>query len=640
MSIQVLSPEVVDQIAAGEVVERPAHLVKELVENSIDAGATRVHVEFFDGGRIVKVIDNGKGMSPEDLPKALDRFATSKISKSDDLWSLKTFGFRGEALASISSVSKMTLTTRRKGDEQAYQLISEYGKKQPIERVGGSQGTTVLMENLFENMPARLKFLKSDAAEHTAIKTTLKAMALAHHDVEFRIQENSKLVNFWTACKDRKERAEQILEIKPLFVGEASREYVKAYAVFADPHNVAKTAKNIWLFAQNRWVQDRSLQAAVNEAYRSLLMHGEFPIAAVWVETDPEYIDVNIHPTKSQVKFHDPSLAFRAVAGALRGTLEKAPWIQQSGQLRSQAQFGEAGGTVDYSDPAATYSSAKGLPNFAAAPVEMPKENLAFNDSTFKTTQFQKKDFNFPASSVQQNKTSYQTLMDAAESRQNFSNQNPDMEETQSTPISNETVAPVSGGYWSSLEVLGQANLTYIVTQHRDKMVFVDQHAAHERVAYEKLMNAWKGGKIDIQDFLFPLAIDMSPEKVEGLLLLAKDIERLGVFIEPLGPGTVGVKAAPLFIKESILGKVLDRMATEVVDQGGSYSLERAVGDICATMACHSVVRAGQALSIDQMKNLLREMDHFPLSSFCPHGRPVSVEYPFYKLEKDFGRIV
>ncbi|WP_413294320.1 DNA mismatch repair endonuclease MutL [Bdellovibrio sp. HCB185ZH] len=647
MSIQVLSPEVVDQIAAGEVVERPAHLVKELVENSIDAGATRVHVEFFDGGRIVKVIDNGKGMSPEDLPKALDRFATSKISKSDDLWSLKTFGFRGEALASISSVSKMTLTTRREGDEQAFQLVSLYGKKQPIDRVGGSQGTTVLMENLFENMPARLKFLKSDSAEHTAIKTTLKAMALAHHDVEFRIQENSKLVNFWPACKDRKERAEQILEIKPLFVGEASREYVKAYAVFADPHNVAKTAKNIWLFAQNRWVQDRSLQAAVNEAYRSLLMHGEFPIAAVWVETDPEYIDVNIHPTKSQVKFHDPSLAFRAVAGALRGTLEKAPWIQQSGQLRSQAQFAGEKGAVDYSDPAATYPSAKSLPNFAVNAAteksgvttqsEMPKENLAFQDSTFKTTQFQKKDFSFPTTSVQQPQMSYQTLAEAAESRQNFE-MPPKNDTASATNI--EAVAPVSGGYWSSLEVLGQANLTYIVTQHRDKMVFVDQHAAHERVAYEKLMNAWKGGKIDIQDFLFPLAIDMSPEKVEGLLLLAKDIERLGVFIEALGPGTVGVKAAPLFIKESVLGKVLDRMATEVVDQGGSYSLERAVGDICATMACHSVVRAGQALSIDQMKNLLREMDHFPLSSFCPHGRPVSVEYPFYKLEKDFGRIV
>ncbi|WP_374001638.1 DNA mismatch repair endonuclease MutL [Bdellovibrio bacteriovorus] len=618
MSIQILSPEVVDQIAAGEVVERPAHLVKELVENSIDAGATRVHVEFFDGGRIVKVIDNGKGMAPEDLPKALERFATSKISKTDDLWSLRTFGFRGEALASIAAVSKLTLTSRRSGDEQAHQLISEYGRKKDLDKVGGSQGTTILIENLFDNTPARLKFLKSDSAENTAIKTTLKAMALSHFDVEFRIQENGKLVSFWPACKNRKDRVEQILEIKPLFEGEAVRENVRAYAVFADPHNVAKTSKNIWLFAQNRWIQDRSLQAAVNEAYRNLLMHGEYPIAAVWVETDPDCVDVNIHPTKSQVKFQEPSLAFRAVAGALRSTLEQAPWIVRNTENTIQAGAPVAGSATTADD----LSSA----------MPMPQQNLSFQDRSLDVTQFQKKEFNFPksvpSSSVQQPQTTYQALAEAASGRESFA------------PAGTSAATDAPMGYWSSLEVLGQANLTYIVTQSREKIVFVDQHAAHERVVFEKLMTAWKGGKVDIQDFLFPLAIDMSPEKVEGLLTMAKEIERLGVHIEALGPGTIGVKAAPLMIKESSLSGVLDRMATEIVDQGGSYSLERTVGDICATMACHSVVRAGQSLSHDQMKNLLRDMDLFPLSSFCPHGRPVSVEYPFYKLEKDFGRIV
>ncbi|HEY1079309.1 MAG TPA: DNA mismatch repair endonuclease MutL [Bdellovibrio sp.] len=619
-SIRVLSAEVVDQIAAGEVVERPSHLVKELVENSIDAGATRVHVEFFDGGRIVKVIDNGKGMSPEDLPKSLERFATSKISKTDDLWSLRTFGFRGEALASIAAVSKLTLTSRREGDEQAHQLISEYGKRKDIDKVGGSQGTTILMENLFDNTPARLKFLKSDSAENTAIKTTLKAMALSHFDIEFRVQENGKLVSFWPACKNRKDRVEQILEIKPLFEGEASRENVRAYAVFADPHNVAKTARNIWLFVQNRWVQDRSLQAAVNEAYRSLLMHGEYPIAAVWVDVDPDCIDVNIHPTKSQVKFQEPSLAFRAVAAALRGTLEQAPWLKESERPRGPQPLSD----VSPND----YGSSAGLPNYATQAPVMPKENLAFQDNSLQTTQFQKKNFNFPKFTVSEPQATYETLAQAAESRA------PMMDSL------NEVQEEAPRGYWSSLEVLGQANLTYIVTQARDKIVFVDQHAAHERVVFEKLMNAWKGGKVDVQDFLFPLAVDMSPEKVEAILLIAKDIERLGVFVEALGPGTVGVKAAPLMIKESILSSVLDKMAHEIVEQGGSYSLERVVGDICATMACHSVVRAGQALGLEQMKNLLREMDAFPLSSFCPHGRPVSVEYPFYKLEKDFGRIV
>lgn len=659
MSIQILSPEVIDQIAAGEVVERPAHLVKELVENSVDAGATRVHVEYFDGGRLVKVIDNGKGMTPDDLPKAIARFGTSKITKTEDLWKLRTFGFRGEALASISSVSRLTITTRRPDDETAYQLICEYGKVAPIEKVGGSQGTTVLMENLFDNTPARLKFLKSDSAEHTVIKTTLKAMALSHPHVEFRVQENGKLVFFWPACPDRKSRVEQILEISPLYEGEAVRENVKAYAVFADPHNVAKTSRNIWLFAQNRWVQDRSMQAAVNEAYRNLLMHGEFPIAAIWVETDPDCIDVNIHPTKSQVKFQDPSLAFRAVAAALRGTLEQAPWVP-----RNEGQAFSGGWRALDKSNAALVDYEK-----------MPEETLRFSDQTLDVTQFQKKDFSFPnvsgnefknhqqvRSSFPQNSENSESLDISSVSRealQNNSSENKslsgsgirslDVKESMSSQsmagstFGNDSVSssvPIKLGYWSSLEVLGQANLTYIVTQTRDKIVFVDQHAAHERVVFEKLMSAWKGGKVDIQDFLFPLAIDMSPEKVEALLALSVEVSRLGVHIEALGPGTIGVKAAPLMIKESSLFSVLDKMAHEIVEQGGSYSLERTVGDICATMACHSVVRAGQALSADQMRSLLRDMDEFPLSSFCPHGRPVSVEYPFYKLEKDFGRIV
>lgn len=609
MSIQVLSPEVVNQIAAGEVVERPAHLVKELVENSIDAGATRVHVEFFDGGRIVKVIDNGKGMAPEDLPKSLDRFATSKISKTDDLWQLRTFGFRGEALASIASVSKLTLTSRRQNDEQAHQLICEYGKKGEIDKVGGSLGTTILMENLFENTPARLKFLKSDSAEHTAIKSTLKAMALSHHEVEFRVQENGKLVSFWPACVNRKDRVEQILEIKPLFEGQASRGNVHAYAIFADPHTVAKTAKNIWLFAQNRWIQDRSLQAAVNEAYRNLLMHGEYPIAVVWVDTDTDAVDVNIHPTKSQIKFQDPSLAFRAVAASLRETLEKAPWLKSNQAIPAEKN---SNGDLFLHETSVEKKSF---------------ENFSFQDYALNATQFQKKK-QFQTYEVNEPQVDYQVLKNAAITRQEF------------TPDQPTESGETKTKYWSLLEVLGQANLTYIVTQTRDKIIFVDQHAAHERVVFEKLMAAWKGGQVDVQDFLFPLAIDMAPEKVEALLTVVNELTRLGIHVESLGPGTIGVKAAPLIIKESILSSVIDKMANEMVEQGGSYSLERVVGDICATMACHSVVRAGQALGIDQMRALLSDMDQFPLSSFCPHGRPVSVEYPFYKLEKDFGRIV
>lgn len=635
MSIQVLPPEVVDQIAAGEVVERPSHLVKELVENSIDAGATSVTVEFSDGGRFVKVKDNGKGIPPEQLPKALERFATSKISKSEDLWKLNTFGFRGEALASIAAVSKVNLTSRPPGAEKAHQLLSDFGKRATVDPVGGSEGTTITIQDLFANVPARLKFLKSDAAEGTHIKTTLKALALAHHDVEFRVYEKNELVFFWTACKSRKDRVEQILEVKPMYEGRADRENVTAYAVFADPHQVAKTSKNIWLFAQNRWVQDRSMQAAVMEAFRNLLMHGEYPIAAVWVEVDPEYIDVNIHPTKSQVKFHNPSLAFRAVQAAVRGTLEQAPWVPTP-----VAGFASAA--------AVTKTPGVGVLGFDAPVV--PQTQSAFAHQDFQVTQFQKKEFPLQMAAQQaelRRETAEQVL--AKDPANPFVRTvGPAVSDGEKAgyrpaPVASTNSAVTSSasiGYWSSLEVLGQANLTYIICQSRDKLVFVDQHAAHERVVFERLMTAWRGGKMEVQEFLFPLAVDLTPDKVEALQNLFPDLEKLGVYVETLGPTTVGVKAAPTLIKESVLSSVLDKMATEALDLGGSFRMEKVVGDICATMACHSVVRAGQSLSTEQMKNLLTEMDDFPLSSFCPHGRPVSVEYPYAKLEKDFGRIV
>jgi DNA mismatch repair protein MutL len=617
-SIHVLPPEVVDQIAAGEVVERPAHLVKELVENSIDAGATAVTVEFSEGGRFVKVVDNGKGISAEELPKALERFATSKISTSDDLWKLNTFGFRGEALASIAAVSKLNLTSRPRGAESAYQLLSDFGKRATVDPVGGSDGTTITIRELFGNVPARLKFLKSDAAEATQIKTTLKALALAHHEVDFRVYEKNELVFFWPACKDRKSRTEQILEVKNLYEGRAQRENVTAYAVFADPHTVVKTGRNIWLFAQNRWVQDRSMQAAVMEAYRNLLMHGEYPVAAVWAEVDPEYIDVNIHPTKSQVKFHNPSLAFRAVAAALRDTLEQAPWV-----------------------PKVPGASVAAMSPFAKPVAPATHEQAAFTHHDFHVTQYNRKDFPLQVAGEQaeQRREEFQAAFPATDAGNPFVRQVVKPAATPAAPEEATAPAPERNRYWSSLEVLGQANLTYILCQARDKLVFVDQHAAHERVVFERLMNAWRGGKMEVQDFLFPLAIDLTPDKVEALQNLFPDLEKLGVFVETLGPSTVGVKAAPTLIKESVMSSVLDKMASEAVDLGGSFRMEKVIGDICATMACHSVVRAGQALSIEQMKSLLLEMDEFPLSSFCPHGRPVSVEYPFNKLEKDFGRI-
>jgi DNA mismatch repair protein MutL len=625
-SIQVLPNDVIDQIAAGEVVERPAHLVKELVENSLDAGAKKVSVEFAMGGRFVKVTDDGSGIVSAELKKALDRHATSKIQLSEDLWRLSSFGFRGEALASIAAVSKLTLVSKTKKQETAARVISEYGRSGSVDEIGGSQGTSVTVENLFENVPARLKFMKSAAAESTRIKMALKALALSHPNVEFRVSQEGELVSFWPACETRLERAQQILEVE-LFEGFAERGGVKAYAVFADPKNVQKTAKDIWFFAQNRWIQDRSLQAAVMEAYRHLLMHGEYPMAAVWVETNPEEIDVNIHPTKSQVKFAEPSLAFRAVQASIRDNIEKAPWVPKSEK---------------------TYSSA-----IPAAPA-IEQVNLQFAAEDLGGTQYKQKTWVTPVSGVATQTVQARTQnyeVPASKIANSDSHLKSILDDNAPTaggktpadlvpPTFSAEEKPVKGTYWSNLQVLSQSNLTYILTQNEKGLVIVDQHAAHERVIFEKLTQAWKGGKIEVQEFLFPLAVDLSAERVEALLNEKDAFEKLGISIEAMGPETIGVRSAPLLLKEHALHQVLEKMSQDLVDQGGSHFLERKMGDVLATMACHSAVRAGQPLSAEEMKALLQQMDEYPLSSFCPHGRPVSVEYPYYKLEKDFGRIV
>ena len=593
MSIEILAQDVQNQIAAGEVVERPAHMVKELIENSFDAGATRIEINYSQGGRQLTLSDNGCGISAEDLPKAVMRYATSKITSTSDLWSLRSYGFRGEALASIAAVSNLRIRSRQKDQAQSFQMKFHFGKASDVEITQSDYGTFLGIEKLFENVPARLKFLKTEAAEQSQIKNTLKALALSRHDVEFRVLENNELIYFWPVCGSWTERVQQILGLKNVYEGSAQRENVKAFAVMASPDEVQKTSKNIWLFAQNRWIQDRSLQAAVMEAYRNLLMHGEFPQAVIWVETSPDEIDVNIHPTKSQVKFQDASLAFRAVQGALRSTLEKAPWL---GPVVQQLQT-----------------------NLASASEEETK-SLAFDFST--PTQYSQKSWIRPA-----NLSDHRIVYE--ETNAFFKESKLTCEEPKS-----------STGYWSNFQIVGQVHLTYIVAQNSEKMIMVDQHAAHERVVFEKLMAAWKSGQIEVQEFLFPISVNLSAEKIEALLRVAPDLQKMGVSLELLGPQVIGVKSGPSLLKDAALTATLEKLSHEIVENGDSFDFEKKIADICASMACHSVVRAGQSLSDEQMQSLLQSMDEFPLSSYCPHGRPVSLDFNYQQLEKDFGRRV
>jgi DNA mismatch repair protein MutL len=651
-----LSSDVVDQIAAGEVVERPSHLVKELVENAIDAGAHAIEIEYDQGGRRVRVTDDGAGIEPEDLPLALARHATSKISAANDLWSLSTFGFRGEALASIGAVSRLTLQSRRRDSGTAYRIVSEFGKLSPVDPVGANPGTTVLVEELFANIPARLKFMKSEAGENAQIKATLKALALANEGVEFRLRTKGKLDQIWSRAETFLERARQVMEAEKLYENRFSYNGYEARVVFASPHEVTGNARSILIFVQGRWVQDRSLQAAVIEAFRGLLMHGEYPIAVVRLEVPPDEVDVNIHPTKSQVKFRDSQQAFRAVNRGLREALEKAPWLEV--QKASEPEAGAPGfasarsgvreAVESYSESVARHAphgaghssghtSGKKLSvadlvrPYASGPValqedpEKAREAHTESAETLATApvhsvgRFEGPEFN---TVVFRQKADFSTVREPQ------------------APTGEGARPQATGGYWSRLQVLGQANLTYIVAQDADRLVLVDQHAAHERVGYERLMRAWMNGGIEVQPLLLPITVDLEPDGAEALVSVAHELEKLGVQVDQIGPQSVAIRSMPVAIKEAALAKALSELAREMVDRGGSFALERKISDLCATMACHSVVRAGQALSLDQMKSLLAQMDEFPLSSFCPHGRPVSVDYPFTKLERDFGRLV
>jgi DNA mismatch repair protein MutL len=595
--IQNLPSDVVDQIAAGEVVERPAHLVKELVENSLDAKARRVRVEVSNSGREILVVDDGHGIASHQLEKALDRFATSKIVSTEDLWRLKSYGFRGEALASIAAVSDLLLTSKPRDQDEAFSVRSQFGRRFEAEAQGASHGTRVWVRQLFENVPARLKFMKSAASEVAQIKNVIKAMALTHWQTEFQLVYEDQLVLDFPVALSQIKRAEQVFNLSPLYFGEAAREDYRARAFFSDPQHVQKSSKNIWIFAQERWIQDRTLQAAVMEAYRSLLMHGEYPSVAVFLEVPLDAIDVNIHPTKSQVKFQDPSLAFRAVQAALREALEKAPWIAKPPA------------------PAQVVAPRVSQVQAAVENFNMSFQSSDMNQTLFKTKQFQAEPF------LKESPSLAQAAVGA------------------STAAEVQPQQPLVR-HWSLLMPLGQVNRTYLVTQNAQSMVLIDQHAAHERVLYEKLMRAFKTGeKLEIQNFLFPLAVDLSEEKVEALLRAAPNFEKMGLHFETLGPSTLGVVSAPTFLKESALVQALERAAQEILDQGASFQFDQQLSDVCARLACHSAIRAGQALSIAEMQSLLVSMDESPLSSFCPHGRPVSIEYPFHKLEKDFGRL-
>jgi DNA mismatch repair protein MutL len=584
--ISVLARDVVDQIAAGEVLERPAHLVKELIENSIDAGSRRIEIEASDGGRHVLVVDDGCGIDGGDLGEALTRFATSKIRSADELWALRTYGFRGEALASAAAVSQLSLTSRTLGSKTAHGIQSRFGEVSSVSVAAGSPGTRVEVSELFANTPVRLKFLRSEASEHGQIRTVVRALALANESIHFSLKLRGK-VDLELPPSSFVTRAQQVLGAKSLFLAESPAEQGwRAEIAFASPHEVVGQSRQIWILVQGRWVQDRGLQQAVIEAYRNLLMHGEFPQVVVRLTCPPESVDVNVHPTKSQVKFADPASAWRLVNQTLRRALESAPWQSSSSSL--------------------AHGDRESLNQ------DQPRPAPRLEDFQRRWTAQEAAEFDI---------TSLKSLR-------------MDRQEPQSEPVP-------AVGYWARGQIIGQAAQKYIIMQRDGTLLLIDQHAAHERVLFERLMQQWRDGSLgETQNMLLPLSVQLEPDELEVVIKWSDDLRRLGLHLDAVGPQTIAVRAMPTLLSESAVVEVIRRTARLEDGAGiGGSRLEEQVRELCALMACHSAVRAGQTMSEMQMRELVSQMDEHPLSGFCPHGRPVSVEWALTELDRQFGRL-
>ena len=474
----------------------------------------------------------------------------------------------------------------------------------------------------------------------TAIKKLVKAFGLSFPHVSLRLSSGGKMLAHYPVCESRVARVTQVLDRKRMYETEAELGLLKARVIYAAPNEVQRNAQNIWFFVQNRWIQDRSLQAAVMAGFENTLMHGEYPICAVWIDADPQEVDVNVHPTKSQVKFREARLAFKVVREAVLKSVAKAPWLQdllpeempRQVKLKREAEPVKESLSFNEKDLERTQYQKKSIATEPARePVNAsPNDNVMDVLSAYRSPQTKKEEVNVDGRITEPKYTT-----ESNTSREVFSeSRRPEFkEETSEENFENQY-------HWSKLQVLGQADNCYIVAQSRQSLIMIDQHAAHERIAFERIVHAWEGEGMDIQDYLLPLSIKMEEEEVEAIIEVKEDLSKLGLHVERSGPDELAVNSAPSFLKEKAIPVAFEKLAREVIQNGAGTAVERKLKDIAATMACHSVVRAGQALSIEEMQALLVQMDEHPLSSFCPHGRPVFVEYPFSKIDKDFGRIV
>ena len=572
--IRILPEQLANRIAAGEVVERPASVVKELVENSLDADAKSITVTIEEAGRrLIEVADDGSGIPAGEVPLALERHATSKLLSTDDLFRIATLGFRGEALASIASVARLTLTSRTDNDEAAMRIRVEGGKAEKPEQVGAPRGTVVRVENLFYNVPARLKFLKKDVTERRRIDALLTRYALAYPSVRFKFSQNGQATLQTSGNGDRRailatlygvEIAKDLLEVN------AIEEDLKLTGFISPTSLTRSNRRDITFFINGRWVQDISLSTALIQAYHTMLMVGRYPLAAVFLEFDPASVDVNVHPTKSEIRFQDPQRMFSFVQRSVRKAI------------------------LAYTP----------VPQMGIAPPALWTER------------------------------SSQSGIDPAWGFASEANQEPGNQDSGNaqSPETLDTIPTIP-----LLRLVGQIGSVYVIAEGPDGLYLIDQHAAHERVLFERLMAQREANTISSQSLLQPVVVPLPPEQATLLNEQIGILQKFGFEVEPFGPNTFQVRAIPSLFSGSDPAAALRVLVEDF--EGDETPLQEKIEERIAARVCKRMaVKGGQTLSTDEQESLLRDLESCESPRTCPHGRPTMIHLSVDMLERQFGR--
>ena len=581
--VHLLDSALVDQIAAGEVVERPASIVKELVENALDAGATRVRVDVDGGGsELVRVADDGDGMTEEDAVLALERHATSKITAFDDLATLHTFGFRGEALPSIASVSRLVLSTRARGAAEGVEITIEGGGTKKVRPAGRAEGTTLEVKDLFYNVPARRKFLKAPATESAHVGEVVSMAALARPDVTFTLARDGKVVREHLRQDGREARARQVLSQEPRLLactGQRGPLHLEAY--LGPPERARSGAVALHLFVNGRPIKDRPLARAVAHAYGSVLEPGRYPVGVVYLDLPPKLVDVNVHPQKSEVRFENARALFDAVSRELHVALAKAFPI-------ATPTFGGAGGAIAAAELRFGPSFAR--PSTSSAP--LPDPSMPLRET--------------PSPSMTEPPALAPALFEGA-------------------------------GLYRRLRFVAQLRNMFLLCEGDDGMYVLDQHAADERRNFARLKKSYDERTVAVQRLLVPEIVEVTPAEAAAVSEHGAEIARLGLEVRAVGAAAVAIDGIPQILARARPERLLRDVVSELTREGGR-GFRDAIDLRIATMACHGSVRAGDPLSAPEVRALLDAMDDVAFAGHCPHGRPVVMRLSWSELERRVGR--